>query len=77
MGDDAASVTGFNGAGGSACGARGEPCCATTTQSQPIVARELAELGGVTCFEGLACVRSVCELPSAADAGAKPAGEAA
>jgi alpha-tubulin suppressor-like RCC1 family protein len=77
MGDDAAGATGgFNGVGGSACGALGEPCCAITTQLQPIVARELAELGGVTCFEGLACVMSICERPSAADAGAKPAGEA-
>lgn len=76
MGDDAASMTGFNGPVGSACGGLGEPCCAIATQSQPIGARELAELGGVTCFEGLACVLTVCEQPSAADAGAKPAGEA-
>jgi alpha-tubulin suppressor-like RCC1 family protein len=80
MGDDAASLPGFQGADGAACGALGEPCCATATQSQPIGARELADLGGVTCFEGLSCVMSVCERPSAADAGgvadAKPAGKA-
>ena len=82
MGDDAASFDRIHGAGGSECGALGEPCCAIATQSQPIVARELvsAEGVGVTCLEGLACVMSVCERPSAADAGgdsgAKPAGEA-
>jgi alpha-tubulin suppressor-like RCC1 family protein len=81
MGDDAASLPGFQRAVGSACGALDEPCCAIAAQSQPIGGRELADLEGVTCTEGLACVLSVCELPSAADAGgaadadAKPAGE--
>jgi alpha-tubulin suppressor-like RCC1 family protein len=61
-GDDAGGSTGFHGAVGSGCGALGEPCCALE--------------GVVTCTEGLACVMSACELPSAADAGAKPAGKA-
>jgi alpha-tubulin suppressor-like RCC1 family protein len=62
--DDAGPAMGDDDGGvGSACGAPGESCCALE--------------GVLTCSGGLACVRSVCERPSAADAGdARPAGDA-
>lgn len=83
MGDDASSF----GAVGSACGALGEPCCASATQARPILSeprepRELLAAAGASCNEGIACVMSVCERPAATDldaaggADAKPAGEA-
>ena len=84
LGEEAAGSPG--GAGDAACGALGEPCCAVATQARPVVARERVSAkvsaGGGNCTEGLACVMSVCERPSAADAGraadadAKASGEA-
>ncbi len=50
---------------------------ATATQSAAgRCARARRSSGAITCFEGLSCVMSVCERPSAADAGAKPAAKA-
>jgi alpha-tubulin suppressor-like RCC1 family protein len=91
-GGDAASLTGLH--GGAGCGALDEPCCTIAALPRPIVEphdpREFLSAQGGTCSQGLTCVMSTCETPSAADANvgadgsghvdvdanAKPAGEA-